>query len=144
MDIFIVCSYLLSTRNAAIYQLISNDGPTLNQYYGGSTFITNDIAFVGAYGDNTWDGAVYVFSYNHSMHSWQQKQKLIPSIINGQFGWDIDYDEINGDLIIGAWNHNSSRGQAYIYAQNQFGNWTEDQILQPLNAAIDDQCGYSV
>eukprot|EP01084_Bolivina_argentea_P086168 155749_1 len=143
--ICIIWSRLLITNTNATFQrqLISNDGPITNQYYGAATAISNNTAFIGALGDTGNIGAVYVFNYINS--SWQQTQKIKPSDVGGSFGNSIDFDPVNHDLLIGAPTHTNSRGAAYIFNQNiSTRMWEETQILLPVSAADLDKCGDDV
>ncbi|WP_373074026.1 gliding motility-associated C-terminal domain-containing protein [Zeaxanthinibacter enoshimensis] len=76
-------------------------------------------------------GAVYVFEKN-TEGSWTEHSKLqAPAIVNDRFGYSIgldgnlavigayrdSYDEYNGSYLLEA-------GSAYVYEQDQEGNWT--------------------
>jgi len=96
---------------------------------------------VGASGQNTNSGCVYVFTYNGT--SWLQEAKLVRPgggteiYFGGQFTIDINSDGTK--VIVGQWNDDTGgtdSGAAYIYTYSS-GSWdTGTKIV-----ADDDQAG---
>ncbi len=97
-------------------KLTASDG-RVNDYFGISASLTDNIAIIGAHGANdTGSGAGAVYVYKFDGTEWQQIQKRFPTDRNdNNFGTDID---LNGDIaLIGApWDHNQGAysGSAYI------------------------------
>src|SRR5438876_546171 len=84
----------------------------------------HDTALIGAYLDNSFAGAAYVFTRSGSI--WSQQQKLIPTgaVDNGAFGYSVALD---GNIaLIGAYADNSSIGAAYMFTYNG-SIWSQQQ-----------------
>ncbi len=100
-------------------------------YFGSSAALSADgnTALVGAYGDHSSIGAVYVFKRVNGVWS-QQGAKLTPTgtIGNNQyFGYSLSLTADGNTAIIGAQGDNAYAGAAYIFTQtnNTFSQVTK-------------------
>ncbi len=85
-----------------------------NDYFGFSVDISGDLAVIGAYGKNGFQGAAYVFARHGAI--WTQQQKLAPG--DGEAGdWFGGAVSVDGNTIIsGAYvGGNINQGAAYVY-----------------------------
>ena len=131
---------------------VENELATLDgakgENFGSSVAIDGNTALVGAsfhtVGSTTVQGAAYIFMRQGS--TWVQQAELTASdgASNDQFGCSV---AISGNTaVIGACNHNSSAGEAYVFVQPVSG-WadsTETARLTASNGAASDYFGYSV
>ena len=115
-------------------------------FFGYSVSISGDgnTAIVGARYENsggTRSGAAYVFTRSGS--TWTQQAKIQSSDIEAEdrFGTSVD---IYGDYaVVGAPNHNSSFGSAYIFTRSG-SIWSQQAKIQSPNTEIAELLGYSV
>jgi hypothetical protein len=98
--------------------LVQNIHETKMAYFGKTVAINDQYAVVGAYGENTDAGVVYVYRLNGD--SWELITELVPSdvIAEDNFGVSIDLD--GNILAVGAKKHdwgeeNSNYGAVYIF-----------------------------
>lgn len=127
-------------------KLVASD-PNLDDNFGVSVDIFNDIAIIGANLDDASGsnrGAAYIFRYNGT--SWIQEQKLIASDAEDgdQFGTSVAiYDTI---AVIGSYGDDvggSNTGSVYIYHYDGTG-WNPVQKVTGTFPAQDDFFGYTV
>ena len=115
-----------------------------DSYFGGALSLSGDRLLVGAYGDDGFSGAAYVFDL--SGVDWNETQKLTASDSNGfdLFGSALSLDGhravigANGDDAAG-----SSSGAAYVFDFDGIG-WNESTKLSPLDAGPNTYFGQSV
>ena len=108
--------------------------------------IDGDYIILGAWGENSHTGAVYIFK--RSGTSWSQQQKLTASdaAANDQFGISVS---ISGDYVIaGAYYEDTGgtdAGAAYIFKRGTgTETWTEEAKIQASDIAANDSFGYAV
>jgi hypothetical protein len=121
-------------------QLLASDSAELDQF-GYSVALNAERAVVGAYGDDSFRGAAYVFVWENG--AWTEEQKLVASdgVSGDNFGWAV---ALSGDrVLVGAYGADGYRGAAYVFARSG-GAWMEDQKLLAGDSAENDQLGYSV
>ena len=114
-----------------------------NDYFGISVSLSGKTAVVGAYGKNSYTGAVYIFDLTNLSSSMTETAKLTAA--DGAAG---DYfgvrAQISGNrIIVGAYGDESKTGSAYIFAWNGSG-WYQQAKLTASDGAVDDQFGSSV
>jgi hypothetical protein len=137
------------TRSGTTWSQQAKKVPSDPQQYGNfgkKVAIDSGTIVVGAtnYGDNSGQGAVYIFTGSGS--SWSQQQKLVASDASAYdyFGQDVDID---GDtLVVGAYNEDSeasNAGAAYVYTRSGT-TWTLEQKLTASDGQADDNFGWSV
>ena len=140
-------SVYVFTRNGNSWiqqqKLLPSDGSAGDRF--GTVFHKGDTAFVGAFydDDNGIDsGSVYVFTYDGSM--WTEQQKLIPSdgAANDNFGYSIAFD---GDTALigapGPLDTGASPGYVYVF-KYEGSSWIEEVKLLASDGAANDQFGY--
>lgn len=117
-----------------------------NALFGHSVSVYDNIAVVGAPGENGQEGAVYVF--NKTGGSWSPiYTRIAPPLPNGgdEFGFSVDV--YRNYLIIGApgvdANTVSNSGEAYIY-ENVSGTWTLRNTINDNGGQVDEHLGNSV
>ncbi len=122
-------------------KLTASDGE-IDNFFGFSVAFDGNYALIGAPGDNNFQGAVYVFSYNGS--SWTEEAKLIASdgAFGEFFGNSVSFD--GNYALIGAPDlFNDEIGSAYVFTCN--GTiWTEEAKLNASDGAAGDYFGGSV
>jgi FG-GAP repeat len=126
----------LQTQKLTPGDLSTNDG------YGSAIVIIGDFMFVGASGQATGTGAVYVYTLSGT---WGQTQKITQSagdnIGNGGNGISCD----GTTLVIGApgYQTGAGNGKAYVYTLGG-GTWTLGTTLTASDGAAGDWFGYTV
>ena len=100
---------------------------------------------VGAPGDNSHLGAVYLFQRDLN-NSLIQSHKIVPDLAAGEsnrtkFGAALSTYE--NKLIIGAPDASDFRGKVYYYHRND-GNYSMAQELTDSNGSLDEQFGYAL
>ncbi len=127
-------------------KLLASDG-AVDKYFGTAVSIYGNYAVVGAIGDdyngfNT--GSVYIFHYDGS--SWTEQQKISASdgVASDNFG---DAVSINNDyIVVGAYgddNNGASSGSIYIFHYDG-SSWIEQQRILANDGAANDVFGCSV
>ena len=103
-------------------KLTASDGEA-GDYFGCSVSIYTDLAIVGAYGDESYTGAVYSFNYSGS--NWNELIKLeaLDGVNGDRFGCSVYLDE--KFAIIGAYGDDSYSGSAYILEYCCYWKWRE-------------------
>ncbi|MFN0112380.1 MAG: putative Ig domain-containing protein, partial [Blastocatellia bacterium] len=94
-------------------KLAATDRAT-NDYFGFSVDVSGDLAVIGAYGKNGFEGAAYAFARTGA--TWSQQQKLAaPDRAAGDwFGGSVSLD--GNTMIAGAFGSGSAdQGAAYVY-----------------------------
>ncbi len=118
--------------------------------FGHIAMLRNDTAIISSQWNDEIDinaGAVYVFEKDSGV--WNQSTKLKASNGNASdfFGSSIAFDgEI---LVIGTTGHDSivigdGYGGAYVFQKSTSGAWSEELILTPSDATLDDSYGVAV
>jgi FG-GAP repeat/Secretion system C-terminal sorting domain len=125
-------------------------------YFGRAVAVSGNYAVVGAHGEdedengqNTIDdaGAVYLYQKDPVSGNWRQVQKLVAADreTNDWAGFSV---AISGDVaVVGAYfngNGGTSRGAAYVFRNDGFGFWNQEQKLTPTDADDFDWFGYTV
>jgi len=121
-------------------KLLPGDG-TSNDGFGWSVSISGEYAVIGAYGDNSLAGAVYVFELEGTQ--WIEKAKVTASDqqAGDWFGYSVAID--SDYIVAGAPGNNSDLGAAYVFQQNN-GDWTEVAKIVGNDVAPDGCFGWSV
>lgn len=130
------------------FQKLSASDATTNDNFARSVSIASNndtfYAAVGANGESTNKGAIYIFEYQSS-GNWNQVQKLTASDGSSfdEFGYSVSLTYTNaGFLCIGGAYDANSDGQAYVFIRQSSGNWQEEQILTPPTSR--EKFGWSV
>src|SRR5689334_9231823 len=124
-------------------KVTASDGTT-NSYFGSAAALNGSTALIGADGDNSFQGAAYLFT--NSNGSWSQGQKLTASdgLAGDEFGYRVALaDDI---LLVGAFTATvggvASQGAAYVFTQSN-GTWSESQKLTASDGGLFDNFGAS-
>jgi len=112
---------------------------------------------VGANGQNTWEGAVYVF--NRSFRTWRQHAfvKASNTESGDNFGNSVSLSSDGNTLAVGAINESSSTrgintipddmatfaGAVYLFSRND-SNWSQQAYVKASNTEAMDSFGYAV
>jgi hypothetical protein len=126
--------------------LTASDGGS-GDHFGYSVALDDDVAVVGAYGDDDRGGeagAAYV--YHRDGEDWFEEAKLTASDggAGDQFGYSVAVDD--GVIVIGAYgddDNGNSAGAAYVFRYNG-GTWVEEAKLTALDGVASDLLGFSV
>jgi hypothetical protein len=136
------------TRSGASWsqqqKLVAADGADSDRF-GYSVALDGETALVGAYGDNTNQGAAYVFTLSGA--NWNQQQKLVADdgSVHEHFGRSV---ALNGETaLVGAHlayiGGNTNQGAAYVFTRS--GTiWSQQQKLVAADGAATDLFGSSV
>jgi len=125
-------------------KVTASDG-TANSYFGSAAALNGSTALIGADGDNSFQGAAYLFAKSNG--SWSQGQKLTAS--DGAAGDEFGYRVVlaNDTLLVGAFTAtvggNASQGAAYLFTKSN-GTWSESQKLTASDGGLFDNFGASV
>ena len=112
--------------------------------FGASVAVFGDTILVGAYGDDTYTGAAYVFRIGSPGNL---QQKLIASDADkfDYFGYSVAID--NNVIIVGAYKSNHSgiddAGSAYVFTFDGW-TWTQDAVLHAPDPNSSDHFGSSI
>ena len=115
-----------------------------NSYYGSAAAIEGSTAIIGADGDTSFTGGVYVLS--NSDVGWNEIQKLVPD--DGAHGDSFGYRvALAGDtLAVTAYsaspNGNTAQGAAYVFERSD-ETWSQSQKLLADDGATFDDFGAS-
>ncbi|MCW5970329.1 MAG: putative Ig domain-containing protein [Blastocatellales bacterium] len=137
-----------------VKKLTASDGAA-GDLFGISVSISGDTVVVGAYGDDTFIGAAYIYERNKNgmapaAENWGEVKKLTASDGTAAefFGYSVG---ISGDtVVVAAIGDDSNRGAAYIYERNkgvmgpEAENWGEVKKLTASDRASEDRFGFSV
>lgn len=125
-------------------KLSASDGG-IGDIFGYSIAFDGTTAVIGAYANNQYQGAAYVFG--NTGGTWTQSQKLVADdgASNTYFGYATALS--GSTLLIGAWGSNpggnDTQGAAYIFT-NTGGTWTQTQELVGDDGQPFDKFGHSV
>jgi hypothetical protein len=117
-------------------KVTASDG-TANSYFGSAAALNGSTALIGADGDNSFQGAAYLFTKSNG--SWSQGQKLTAS--DGLAGDEFGYRVVLADdtLLVGAFTATVggvvSQGAAYVFTQSN-GTWSESQKLTASDGGL--------
>ena len=121
-------------------KLTASDGAA-NNFFGNSVSLQDDRAVVGANGNETNRGAVYVFV--RSGTTWTQEARLTASdgSAQDQFGASV---ALAGDrLLAGAPYDDGSKGSAYVFVRSG-STWTQETRLSVSTLQVSSFLGVSV
>ncbi|KOY52684.1 Ig-like domain-containing protein [Polaribacter dokdonensis] len=127
-------------------QKIQPADPAQNKQFGRAVDISGSKILVGAYEDNNYAGAAYVFS--KVANTWSQEAKLTASDANAYDYFSYQSIGIDGDyIVVGAFANDDANGvdtgSAYIFNNSNSG-WVEQSKITALDAAQSDQFSISV
>src|SRR4029077_4778680 len=112
-------------------KVTASDGMA-NSYFGSAAALNGSTALIGADGDNSFQGAAYLFT--NSSGSWNEGQKLTASdgLAGDEFGYRVALAD--DTLLAGAFTAtvggNPSQGAGYVFNQPN-GTWRGRQKRAP-------------
>ena len=125
-------------------KVTASDGMT-NSYFGSAAALNGNNALIGADGENSFQGAAYIFTQSNGI--WSEGQKLVASdgLAGDEFGYRVT---LNGHtLLVGAFsatvNGIVSQGAAYVFTRSTV-TWIESQKLTADDGALFDNFGAAV
>lgn len=124
--------------------LVADDGG-IGDIFGYSVALDDTTAVIGAYANNGYQGAAYVFGLTDG--TWTQTQKLVAvdGASNTYFGYATALS--GSTLLVGSWGANpggvDTQGAAYIFTESG-GSWTQTQELLADDGGHGDKFGHSV
>ncbi len=142
-----------TTWSEQAYIKASNAGA--GDRFGNSVSLSGDTLAVGASEEDTWKGAVYIFTRNDISWTEQAYLKAPNPVIQDYFGISV---ALSGDtLAVGAYLEDSSTeganaipdtngsnsGAVYVFVRNDT-TWTQQSFIKPFNTTDNDQFGKSV
>ena len=125
-------------------KLAASDGG-IGDIFGYSIAFDGTTAMIGAYANNGYQGAVYVFGETGG--TWSESQKLVANdgASNTYFGYATALSGTT--LLVGAWGSNpggnDTQGAAYIFTESN-GTWSQTQELLSDDGAPFDDFGHAV
>ncbi|MEE2908246.1 MAG: hypothetical protein VX527_10515 [Planctomycetota bacterium] len=120
---------------------------TQGDQFGSAVSISGDAAMVSAFSDSSSATGVITTYTRSSTGEWNETGQLVSSdqLGNDYFGYSVCID---GDTaLVGAYSddeNGTNSGCAYIFEQQETGNWLETAKLTALDGSIGDFFGYSV
>ncbi|MFH1370325.1 MAG: FG-GAP repeat protein [Planctomycetota bacterium] len=136
------------TRSSSLWsqqQKLTASDAAAGDKFGVSVSISNNTIVVGAYGDDSYTGAAYVFAKNES--NWTQQRKLTASDAGAgdSFGFSAAID--NNTVIVGAYQDDHSEyfdaGSAYVFTYSG-SSWIQDAVLHASDPNNLDRFGFYV
>jgi len=119
-------------------------------YFGHAVSISEDgsTIAVGAYGTNSSEGAVYIFTESGGTWSYQAKLTASDGATSDTFGRHIDITSDGNTIAIGAANDDdnstSASGSVYIFTRSG-STWSQrDKITAETNIGTNDKFGWRV
>lgn len=121
-------------------KLTASDG-TSNNFFGRCVCVSGNYLIVGADGVDSYKGAAYIFFYDGTTWSLQEKIVAPDRIASDDFGCSV---AMSGNFaIVGASGDDNSRGSAYIFLRNG-SDWQYFTKIYETNGSGSDFFGCSV
>lgn len=133
--------YTKTGPNWVQQQKVTPNDPSAGKQFGRSVALDGDTLAVGAIGENTFTGAIYVFTRTAGV--WSQQDKLVPSDagIAKFIGTSVALD---GDTIAAGSNGGQSATTSVAVFVRNAGVWSEQALLRASNEGEGDVFGISV
>jgi uncharacterized protein (TIGR03437 family) len=109
--------------------------------FGTSVSLDGQTAVIGASGNNTTQGAAYIFTGSGSIWNQQVKLTATDGATGDQFGISVSVS--GATVLVGASGSASVPGSAYVFTSSG-GIWSQQAKLSATDAAAGDQFGGSV
>ncbi len=104
-------------------KLLASDSAELDQF-GYAVAVNAERAIVGAYGDDSFRGAAYVFVRENAAWIEQRSSSRATASPGDNFGWAV---ALSGDrALVGAYGADGYRGAAYVFARSGEA-WMEEE-----------------
>jgi hypothetical protein len=137
-----------------LIQTLTPSDPTVNKYFGFSTYMNDSIIIIGAVGDNNARGAAYFYEKDVT-GLWIEKQKLIPPVVLfdvENFGSSVTIFKNRLIIVAPRDNHDAfesnpifETGSAYVFERDISGTWIyiNQKLVAPIRSQ-DDFFGTSI
>ncbi|PVW16558.1 adhesin [Marixanthomonas spongiae] len=102
----------------------------------------NNTIVAGAPGENTWTGAVYIFTEEEG--TWTETQKITAPNPQSPDAFGIGVALSGNQLAIGSDKANGLKGAVFMYTKNNEGIWEYDQTLVASDGVAEDYFGNSI
>jgi hypothetical protein len=151
------CSVLLSLCVALLLTTVAHAAPLLveqevtasdggaNSFFGSAAALKGSTAVIGADGEDSFQGAVYVFNKTDSV--WTEGQRLTASdgLAGDEFGYRVALtpNTFVATAFSATVNGVVAQGSAYVFT-NDGGTWSESQKLLASDGGLFDNFGASV
>jgi hypothetical protein len=130
-----------NSSTGAVYIYTTTDGITWTQtsrltsnvassYFGTSLSVNaqGNIIIVGAYNENGYVGAAYIYNTTDNL-TWNQAARLTTNLTNSYFGRSVSINDQGTTVIVGAPYENSSIGASYIFTTTDGITWSQTARL---------------
>lgn len=120
--------------------------PSAGFVFGAAVAVSGDTILVGAWKDDGYRGAVYVFTRD-AAGAWTQQQRLRAADGTNNHRFGLSVAVAGGMAVIGAPGNGqdgSFAGAAYVFTRDATGTWTERQRLLATDAAAEESFGNAV
>jgi len=137
-------AYIFKRSDNNISQIAKIQASDAENYdnFGHSVAIDGDYIVVGAYGDDTYRGSVYIFKRNDNNISQIAKIQASDAESYNYFGHSV---AIDGDyIVVGAYGNDIYGGSVYIFKRNDNNNISQIAKIQASDAESFDYFGHSV
>jgi len=125
-----------------VTELDASDGVAFD-YFGESVAMAGDVVVVGAYGDESSTGAIFLYGRNQgAADGWGEIKKITASDGEATDRFGVSVSMYNSNVLVGA----EGADAAYLYRRNHGGidNWGEAAILTSSDGQPFDSFGYAV
>lgn len=138
--------YVFKERDNGQWGQVANlvpAGAILGRGFGWSVSVDGPAAIVGAYSENGFKGAAYLFLEDED-GSWHQISRLSPSVALGQSEFGSSVSLRGSTAIVGAITELSGNGAAYIFRNDGQDNWQQIARLAPAGETGETDFGSAV
>lgn len=122
-------------------QKLTPSDPTNAKFFGVNPVIDGNRAVIGAIGENSSTGAIYVFEKENGL--WVERQKIIPTGAATGDSFSARMSLSGGLLVTNAPNTNSNAGAIYIF-ERVGGIWAQVQRMEEPVPAANNYFGFQV
>jgi len=123
-----------SVSNTPIFSITSSNE---NTYFGKSVSISNNFLVIGAPGDLSGRGKVFVYKYNDEIFTYKLQAILSSSVTTDpnqiNFGYSVSVDKYNEDKILVGCNQTSS-GKVFLFKSGSNG-WNISQRFEQITGS---------
>ena len=126
-------------------QEVTASDVTDNSFFGSAVALHGPLALIGADGENSFQGAVYLFTKANGV--WNEGQKLTASdgLPGDEFGYRVAlaHETFVATAFSATVNGVVAQGSAYVFSETD-GTWSESQKLTASDGGLFDNFGASV
>lgn len=129
-----------------VQKLTASDAGAFNNF-GSTVYIDNGRVLVGAPGNDSFAGAVYLFELEAGKNNWKEVEKIVASDRSKSDFFGSSLGMANQQIIVGAYGDDdfgSASGAAYLFEQKMNNQWIEQTKFTSKNIGPKDHFGISV